>query len=30
MVKNASVPEPGAIGLIALLATLLAAQRRRD
>jgi Ca-activated chloride channel family protein len=30
MVKNASVPEPGSIGLIAFLVVLLALQRQRD
>ena len=30
MVKNASVPEPGSIGLVALLVVLLALQRQRD
>ena len=29
MVKNGSVPEPGAIGLVSLLVVLLALQRRR-
>ena len=30
MVKNASVPEPGSIGLVAFLVVLLALQRQRD